>query len=711
MDIAKHPLNALLAPASVALVGVSRQADSAGNDMLLELRQSGYKGTVYLVNPKYTEIGGIRCYPSVAELPEAPDLTVLAVANSRLEDLVRESISRGTRALVLFGSAHLDEDEGASTKLVNKVRDMAASAGIPVCGANCMGFYNHDVGLRVFPQYLPRTLAAGHVAYISQSGSALTALLWNDRKLRFNLAVSSGQEIITTAADYLDYALEMPSTRVVSMFLEAIRDPAGFAQALEKARLRKIPVVVLKVGRTEASAALALSHTGAVAGNDAVYQALFAKYGVCVVETLDELAATAALFSLPHRAADGAVAAILDSGGERELLVDVAEKMGVPFAKISVETKDRLSELLDPGLDPVNPLDAWGTGKDFERIFSQCFGALVSDPASALGALVADITSGFWLHEAFGRVCRTLAHTADKPIVLINNHVGTDTQDLAMRLVDQGVCVLDGTKPALVAIKHCLDYRDFLCRPVEAMPDDVASEVKQKWRNRLLEGGILDEAEGLALLADYGVATQRSIVVESLEDALKAADGLGYPVVLKTATPGILHKSDVGGVALNLANSDAVAQAYKSISDRLGPRALVGSMVQGSIELAIGLLNDEQFGPVVMVAAGGIFIELLRDRAVRLAPFGVDTAREMIDSLVCRPLLDSFRGSPACNVDHLAFTVSRISRLAADLGDVISEMDVNPLKVGAHGCIAVDALVTASRPVRPDTTVQLEATI
>lgn len=710
MEIVKHPLNALLAASSVALVGVSLQADTAGNDMLLELRQSGYKGAVYLVNPKYIEIAGIRCYASVSELPEAPDLTVLAVANSRLEALVNESIARGTKALVLFGSAHLEEEEGTDTKLVDRIRQMATNAGIPVCGANCMGFYNHDVGLRVFPQYLPRSLAAGHVAYISQSGSALTALLWNNRKLRFNLAVSSGQEIVTSAADYLDYALEMPTTRVVAMFLEAIRDPVTFAKGLEKARARKIPVVVLKVGRTEASAALALSHTGAVAGNDAVYSALFAKYGVCVVETLDELAATVALFSLPQRAADGAVAAILDSGGERELMVDVAERMNVPFARISEETKGRLRELLDPGLEPINPLDAWGTGKDFERIFSQCLSALVSDQASSLGVLVADITSGFWLHEAFGRVCRGIAHTSHKPIVLVNNHVGTDTQDLALRLVDQGVCVLDGTKPALVAIKHAMDYRDFLRRTVDAMPDEVASSMKEKWRGRLSEGGILDEAEGLALLSDYGVTTQRSAVVESLDAALTVADDLGYPVVLKTATAGILHKSDVGGVALNLQNRAALTDAYQNISGRLGPRVLVGSMVQGNIELAIGLLNDEQFGPVVMVAAGGVFIELLRDRCMRLAPFGVATAREMIDSLVCRPLLDGFRGSPACNVDHLAFTLSRVSRLAADLGDVITEMDVNPLKVGPHGCIAVDALVTASRPSIQDVARQVEAT-
>jgi len=706
MNFAKPSLNALLSPASVALVGVSPQEESVGNNMLLELHQSGYEGTVYLVNPKYKEVANVRCYASVSDLPEAPDLTVLAVANSRLESLVDESIARGTKALVLFGSAHLEGDAIASTKLIDRIREMASAAGVAVCGANCMGFYNHDLGLRVFPQYLPRTLAPGHVAYISQSGSALTALLWNNRKLRFNLAVSSGQEIVTTAADYLDYALKMPSTRVVALFMESIRDPDAFSAALEKARLRQIPVVALKVGRTDTSAALALSHTGAIAGNDAVYQALFAKYGVCVVETLDELAATIAIFSLPQRVASGAVAAILDSGGERELLVDVAEKMNVSFAKISEETGRVLGELLDPGLDPINPLDAWGTGKDFEKIFSKCLEALVADPASSLGVLVADLTSGFAVHEAFGRVCGTLAQTSKKPIVLINNHVGTDTQDLAMRLVDQGVCVLDGTKPALTAIKHAINYRDFIGRPVDVLPANVSDDVTMKWRNRLSNGGILDESEGLALLSDYGVTTQRSLVVDSLNDALSAASEMGYPVVLKTAAPGVLHKSDVDGVALNLKNSEALGEAYANISGRLGSRVLVGSMVPGGIEFAVGVLNDKDFGPYVMVAAGGVFIELLKDRSLRLAPFGVSTAREMIDSLVCRPLLDGFRGSVPCNIDHFALTLSRISRLAADLCEFVEEMDVNPLKVTPGYCIAVDALVTASGALRQREAIQ-----
>ncbi|MDN7683126.1 acetate--CoA ligase family protein [Burkholderia cenocepacia] len=689
-----HSLQPLLAPASIALVGVSPQADATGNDMLLELRQSGYAGTIYFVNPKYDQIDGVRCYATLAELPGIPDLTVLAVGNARLEVLVDDAIQSGTRALVLFGSAHLEEEHGCESKLVDRIRAKARQAGIPVCGANCMGYYNLDQSLRVFPQFLPRRLVSGNVAYISQSGSALTALLWNNSKLRFNLAVSSGQEIVTTAADYLDYALDMPTTRVVAMFLEAIRDPDKFARALKKANAKEIPVVVLKVGRTEASAALALSHTGAVAGNDAVYQALFARYGVAVVETLDELAATAALFSMPNRVAAGGVAAILDSGGERELLVDVAEKMDVPFASISEETRDVLRNELDPGLEPINPLDAWGTGRDYERIFSNCFSALVRDPATSVGVLVADVTSGFWLHEGFARVCRSLAYRSDKPIVLVTNHVGTETQDLAMRLVDQGVCVLDGTKPALLALKHAMAYRDFLHRAYDTLPDPVEPTIKARWRHRLAAGGTLGEAEGLSLLADYGISVQRSMHAESVEAALDGSDLLGYPVVLKTAMPDILHKSDVGGVALNLRDREAVRDAYLNISGRLGPKVLVGAMAEGSVELAIGVLQDEQFGSVVMVAAGGIFIELLRDRAVRLAPFGVTTAHAMLDSLACRPLLDGLRGAQACDVGKLALALSRVSLLAHDLGDLIGEMDINPIKVSHRGCIAVDALVT-----------------
>lgn len=695
-----HHLAPLLAPASIALVGASPQPNTAGRDAMLELLQSGYKGRIYPVNPKYSEIDGMRAYPSLDALPEAPELTVLSVANSRLEELAGQAIRKGTQALVIFGSAHLEDD--ALPPLTTRIRQMAKEAGIPVCGANCMGFYNHDESIRVFPQHLPRSLVPGNITYISQSGSALTALLWNDQKLRFNLAVSSGQEIVTTVADYMDYSLELESTRVIAVFLESVREPAKFVRVLERARAKSVPVVVLKVGKTEASAALALSHTGAIVGNDAAYQAVFERYGVITVDTLDELAATAALLSMNRQVAAGGVAAILDSGGEREMIVDLAQGMGLHFAQINEATADKLRAQLDAGLDPVNPLDAWGTGRDYEDVFANCLQALVEDPNTGVGMLVADLTSSFRLHEGFARACERASAGTRKPIVVLTNHPGTDSHLLAMWLADRGICVLDGTLAGLTALRNAMRYRDFKAKPAGEAPLPVSSEVVSRWRARLSKGVALDEFEGLALLADYGIPVQRSILSQTLAGTLSSAEELGYPLVLKTAMPGILHKSDVGGVKLNLKNSAAVAAAYADLAERLGPRVLVGRMADGQVEIAVGVISDPQFGPLVMVAAGGIFIELLRDRRIKLAPFSAAEAKHMIDALACRPVLDGMRGAPASDVAALAAAVSRVSVLAADLGDLISEMDINPIKVGSKGCMAVDALVTLCEPSKQE---------
>ena len=247
-----HSLQPLLAPRSIVLVGASLRPDAAGNDMVLQLLQSGYQGRVYAVNPKYDEVEGIPCFPSLADLPDPVDLCVMAVGNNRLESAVKDAAQRGIRAAVLFGSVYLQDD--GDPPLRDRIRRIASDAGMLLCGGNSMGFYNLDENLFVFPQHIQRELVAGGVTYISQSGSALTGVLWNNQKIRFNLAISSGQEITCTVADYMDYALDLPSTRVISIFLEAVRHPAQFIKVLEKANQKQIPVIVLKAGRTEEAA-------------------------------------------------------------------------------------------------------------------------------------------------------------------------------------------------------------------------------------------------------------------------------------------------------------------------------------------------------------------------------------------------------------------------------------------------------------------------
>ncbi len=683
----EHPLSPLLSPRSIAFVGASPRPDTLGNDMLRMIARSGFEGAIYPINPNYQEIEGRRCYPSFAELPEPVDLAVLGVSNARLEASLKEAIAHRARAAVIFASGYLEND--TDPPLTRRITALAHAAGMPICGGNGMGFYN-DVG-RVWAAGFAnlREPRPGHIAFISHAGSVFGAFAHNDPRFRFNLVVSAGQELVTTAAEYLDYALELDSTRVVGLFLEAVRAPAEFSAALAKAAERDIPVVVLKTGRTEASAALALSHSGAIAGNDAAYQALFDRYGVTRVDTLDELAATLLLFAQGRPAASGGLAAIQDSGGERELVIDLAARHKVPFARIGASTVARLKERLEYGLEPVNPLDAWGTGKDFIDIFSECFSALVDDRDAALGIFFNDLRDGFYIHDGFAEAALRVHAATTKPIAYATNFSAVRHDRIALRLSEAGVPVLDGTVPALLAARHMMARRDFLARPADAVP---TARPTRDWRTRLAAGG-LDEHEALALLGDYGIPTSPARVVTTEEAARAAAREIGFPVACKTAMPEIQHKTERRGVKLNLADEAAVGAAYADLAVRLGPRVLVTRMADPGIELALGLVNDPQFGPVVMVGAGGTLVELMRDARYGLAPFGTRTARRLLDGLAIRPLLDGMRGAPPADIDSAADAIARFSVMAAALADAIGECDLNPLIAGARGAVAVDALI------------------
>jgi len=689
--LSKHPLSPLLSPRSIAFVGASPRPDSLGNDMLKMIARSGFTGAIYPINPNYPEIEGRRCYAGFADLPEPVDLAVLGVANARLEAALKEAIQYRAGAAVIFASCYLEND--STPPLTQRISAMARAAGMPVCGGNGMGFYNDASAVWAAGFANLRQPRPGNIAFISHAGSVFGAFAHNDPRFRFNLVVSAGQELVTTAAEYLDYALELDSTRVVSLFLETVRAPAQFAAALAKAAERDIPVVVLKTGRTEASAALALSHSGAIAGNDAAYQALFDRYGVTRVDTLDELAATLLLFAQGRPAATGGLAAIQDSGGERELVIDLAAAHDVPFAKIGAPTVARLRDRLEFGLEPVNPLDAWGTGKDFVDIFSDCFSALIDDPDAGLGIFFNDLRDGFYVHDGFAEAAVRAHSRTTKPIAYATNFSAVRHDKIALRLSESGVPVLDGTVPALHAARHLFARRDFRARKPEAIP---TAKPKFDWRARLAKG-VLDEHDALALLGDYGVPMLPARIVATEDAAVGAAREIGFPAVCKTAMPDIHHKTEQRGVKLGLADETAVRAAYADLAARLGPRVLVTRMAEPGIELALGLINDPQFGPVVMVGAGGVLVELLRDARYRLAPFGAATARRLLDGLAVRPLLDGARGARPANVDAAAQAIARFSVMAAELADVISECDVNPLIVGPGGAVAVDALVISKK--------------
>jgi acyl-CoA synthetase (NDP forming) len=739
-------LTSLLEPRSLAVVGASARPGSFGDTLVGQLLSGGYLGTVHLVNPRYREVAGRPCLPSLADLPEPVDLAVLAVPNAALEAQLAAAAAAGIPAAVIFASCGDDRPPPPGTPpLADRLAAIAGDAGMAVCGGNGMGYFNLEQGLRVCGYPEPPDLDPGPVAVVSHSGSVFSALLHNRRGLRFNLVVSAGNELVTSAAAYLDHALELPGTRVVALFLETVREPAAFRAALAKAAARAIPVVALKVGRAPAARAMVAAHSGALAGEEGAYQALFDAFGVAQVATLDELADTCELLA-GRRAAPGGLAAIHDSGGERAHLLDVAERVGVEFAAISAATRDRLAAVLEPGLPPTNPLDAWGTGNDADQIFAACITALLEDPATGALALNLDLTTEPTPETSYTGLAVTAFSSTAKPVAVVANLSSAVDIEEAAALRAAGVPVLEGTATGLAAFGHLFAYREFLARAEAGSADEAGTVVgagtvdsrarpasgsatlphrgtrpgsaaleaarganaepapranaepathpaRDRWRVRLGEGRPLDEAEGLAVLADWGIPVVAAEAATDLEGALAAAARVGWPVALKTAAPGVAHKSDVGGVRLSLDGPDRLAAAY---------RVVVAAMAGPGVELALGVVADPQFGPLVMVAAGGVLVEVLRDRRFALPPVDHGRALGMLDRLAVRPLLDGVRGARPVDRDAVADAVVRLSVLAVDLGDRLAALDVNPLVAGPDGCVAVDALVVRAPAAGPD---------
>jgi len=686
----------MLEARSVAVVGASVREGSVGNQSLVELLEGGFEGPVYPVNPKYEEILGLRCYPALSQIESAVDLAILAVGNPLLEEQLRLAANAGARSAVIFASCYEAPRDDASP-LADRLAAIARGAGMAVCGGNCMGFANLEKGVRALGFYEPKGLRPGPIAFVSHSGSAFSALLHNDRGLSFNIAVSSGLEFAATAAQYIGYALSLESTKVIGLFLESIRDPIAFVDALRAADDRDVPVVALKVGKEALTRRMVTAHSGALAGEDGAYEALFEAHGVLRVESLDEMADALALLGSGRRAGSGGLASVHDSGGERALLVDSAAAVGVPLATISEGTTKRLTELLEHGLLPVNPLDFWGTGRDVHEVVTGCMRALLEDPDSAALVFSVDLTTEDQPDEGYIRMAEEVFPETTKPFAMLSNFAsGIDRAD-AKRLEDAGIPVLEGTLTGLAAFRHLFDHREHRALPGLTGTSPVDTKTRERWETLLSTEGSFSEPAALGLLSDYGVPTIRSQIAGSLGDVLATAGDIGYPVALKTAMPGIAHKSDVGGVRLGLADAAEVTSAYRDLADRLGPQVAVAAMAAPGVEIHLGIVRDEQFGPLVLVAAGGVLVEVLNDRGLALPPLDAVRAMRLIDRLKIRPLFGVVRGRPPADLAALAEAVVALSWVAHDLGEHIEALDANPVIAAVDGCVAVDALVVPRR--------------
>ncbi|HJS26844.1 MAG TPA: acetate--CoA ligase family protein [Actinomycetota bacterium] len=690
----RSAIERMLEARSVAVVGASVKEGSVGNQAIVELVEGGFEGRIFPVNPKYDEVLGHRAFGSVAEIGEPVDLAILAVSNALLEEQLSAAASAGAGSAVIFASGYEESRDGVPP-LTERLAAIAREAGMAICGGNCMGFVNLGRRVRALGFYEPKDAPVGGVTFLSHSGSAFSAMIHNDRNLGLNLAVSAGQEYVTTVADYLRYALGLDSTKAVGLFLETVRDPDGFRSALELAAERDVPVVALKVGREARTRELVAAHSGALAGEDGAYEALFEAFGVSRVESLDEMADTLALFAAGRRAGPGALASVHDSGGERALLIDSAAAVSVPLAEISDETTQAMEALLEPGLPPVNPLDFWGTGTNAHEIVTGCVRALLDDPAVAALAFSVDLTTEDYPDMGYLAMARETFPETDKPFAMLSNFSsGIDRND-AKLLEGDGIPVLEGTLTGIAAFKHLFAYRDFRDREPITGSSPASDDVRKRWKARLSSGEPFDELEGLALLADYDIPVVESVRADTLEDAIAAADRLGFPVAVKTAAPGVQHKSDVGGVRLGVDDSPSLEDAYGDLERELGPQVTVSKMAPAGVEIALGIVNDPQFGPLVLVGAGGVLVEVLKDRRLALPPLDQARVGGLVDRLEIRPLLDGARGQPAADVEALIRVIVALSWLGHDLGEHLEALDANPVICGPKGSVAVDALVIA----------------
>jgi len=709
--VAGAAVRTMLEARSVALVGASMRAASFGSRMLEEVGKSSARPRIYPVNPRYADLRGARCYPSLADLPEAPELALLAVPDAALEQQLSLAAGIGCRSAVIFGNAHEDQALAADASrpgLRDRLAAIARSGSMALCGAGCMGFANVSHGLRALGYTEPDPLPAGPVALVTHSGSVFSALLRARRGFGFTLAVSSGQELVTAAPAYLEYALNHLGTRVIGLVLETIRDGAALRDVLGRAAEQDIPVVLLTAGSSASGGAMVAAHSGALAGSDGGWEALARAYGVHRVSDLAEFTDTLELFSLGRRvtagryrqggtAAQAGIATVHDSGLERAHVVDVAESLGVPFAEIGTATCDRLASQLDPGLVPANPLDVWGTGADTRELFGGCMLALADDPAVDAVALAVDLVHEYDGDQSYPLALLDVAAQTAKPLAVLSNMSSAIDSDLARELRGNGIPVLEGTRSGLLALRHLLDH----ARPQRVGADLVLSEVHQPGTHgagrqargtALLRSGQATGAALLGLLADYGIAVARSLAVRDLSAALAAAEHVGYPVVLKTDEPGILHKSDVGGVVLGIADAQELAAAYADLATRLGSRVLVCQTVPTGTELSLGIVTDPQLGPLIVVGAGGVLVELLADRAVGLPPVSAAHAEELLAELRVARLLAGVRGGPPADLSAVTQAVCGLSELAIELGDQLGALDINPLICGPAGAVAVDAL-------------------
>lgn len=695
-EASSHRLSALFSPRSIAVLGASNRPGRPGHQVLEALRRFDPDLPVYPVTPSYEEILGLPCVPTIDDLPDI-DLAIIAGAPDRIESEVAQAIEHGVRALMVFGAPKSGPERDAWVK---RIAHLANSAGVPLLGPDSLGFVNYTARCGA-TWAVPDKVATGGISIISQSGTVFWEAITNDPRLHFSFSCHSGLESTVTLSDLIEYSVSLDQTRAIGIYVETVRDTEGLASALDAAAEKGIPVVAINAGRTQASRAQMLTHAGRMAGDQSALESLFRRYGVARTVTPDEWWTTLSLLGGPRRMASGGIAAVMDSGGGLAMFLDYASDLGVPIAQVSEATQARLREILGFDGDLGGALDFWVGDADRHARTENLLTALAADEDTAAVmafTTYAEASSAGFAHN-IADACTSVAAITDKPVLAATYTSRQLYPDLMFELAQREIPILDGMHSSLQAVRHAFDHRQFLAdRASDPGTEALAADTAAAWRDAVLHRTQLDEADALALLEMAGVPCVRTVRADSSQSVREAAAAVGYPVVLKT-DEGIAHKAERGGVRLGIADDATLASAYDEMSASLGGRVIIAPMASG-VEIAIGVVTGE-FGPTVLVGAGGSLIELLSDRCALLAPVSSQQVATAMERLQVTRVLRARMGVNSAEEAQLHDIVSRVSILAAELTDVIAELDINPVMVGARGCLAVDALVGVRVPNVP----------
>jgi len=698
-------LRCILSPKSIAIVGASSDFSKFTGRTVKYLLKHGYKGRFFPVNPKREEIAGHRCYPSVSDLPVPVDTAFIQIPARFVSSVLEECIRKQVKSIIIH-SAGMGEESLEGRKRQETLKAMARDAGIRVVGPNCAGIANmvEKTILSPIVCYELDTLTRGRIGLISQSGGLTGAYVARAeaRGIGFSHVISTGNEMDLEACDYIEYLLHDPHTDVVAVFLEALRNGERFLGVAEAALDKGKPIIVLKVGRTRIGAKAAASHTGALTGSDAVYDAVFRQKGVVRVETLEDLFEVSSLFCKVTPPKGNRVGVVTTTGGGATIMVEAGAQAGLTFPEPSASAIEAASKFLPGFAAKSNPMDVTMAGAGGG--YKQGLDVMLNDSTFDMVVGVVGTSSQFAPELGVKPIVEIREH-ARKPLVAFCNPNAVE----ALRLFEKnGIPSFRTPEACGRALGYLVDYGKYLERRkrIAAFPEPAGRTVPDKdAAMRILEGSarILNEFDGKRLLSAYGIRVVREKVAGEAAEAKRYAGEMGYPVAVKILSPDIPHKTEAGVIALGISSDRDLEEACGRILDNAekyhaGARIdgiLVQEMISGGVEVIAGIVTDETFGATLMFGLGGIFVEVYQDTSHRILPISVADARDMIEEVKGSALLKGHRGEAKMDTDAVVDSLLNLVRLCEDFGSKIVEVDINPLIVlpAGQGVVAVDALI------------------